>query len=255
MKLYIEQRGSGKELVLLHGWGLHGGLWGPFAEELATRFRITLVDLPGHGHSDTAGTISVDGMAMAVADCLRATITEPATVLGWSMGALVALQLAARFGTRFNRLVWIAGTPSFVARDTWPVGMVPATLEKFAEGLAQDYHGTLKRFVSLNLGQCADRQALKFMQQSLFDRGTPTHETLDQGLAILRHSDMRETLAASRLPLLLVQGTHDRLVHPGTVDAIRQLRSAASIVVPGAGHAPFLGATELVTQAIREFVS
>ena len=49
--LHVEVRGSGPDLVLLHGWALHGGMWGPWLDHLATHRRLHVIDLPGHGHS------------------------------------------------------------------------------------------------------------------------------------------------------------------------------------------------------------
>lgn len=254
MSLYIEKRGSGPELVLLHGWGLHGGLWGAFADELADRFSLSIVDLPGHGYSKIAGILTVDSMSQTIADSLKSNPARPATVLGWSMGALVALELANRHPDRFDRLIWIAGTPSFVRRADWNVGMQPETLAGFAEGLQQDYRATLKRFISLNSGQSGEREVLRLMQQRVFDRGEPSFDTLEQGLGILRDKDMRASLATSKQPLLLVQGAHDRLVHPHTVDAVKALRPAESLLLERAGHAPFLAEPDRVARAIREFV-
>lgn len=252
MSVYIEQRGSGPDLVMLHGWGLHGGLWGEFADALARDFTLHIVDLPGHGYSDVPERLTVSGMVDAVTD--RLELKADASVLGWSMGAFVALEMTVRYPDRFNRLAWIAGTPSFTQREGWPVGMAPATLQKFADGLKQDYRATLKRFISLNGGENGERLLLKAMQQQVFERGEPTVDTLDQGLEILRNTDMRDVLAASRIPLLMIQGTHDRLVHPDTVTAVGQLRPARSRLFERAGHAPFLAEPNRVAEALREFV-
>jgi pimeloyl-[acyl-carrier protein] methyl ester esterase len=252
MNIFVEQLGNGPPLVLLHGWGLHSGLWGPLVDELAEHFNVVLVDLPGHGYSDKPQTLTVDAMAQAVGVALE-TIRQPAIMLGWSMGAFVAFELARRFPGRFNRLVWITGTPSFVKRPGWDVGMEPQTLENFAEGLKQDYRTTLKRFISLNSGTGADRPLLKTMQQRAFERGEIDLSVLQQGLTILRDSDIRDTLAGSTMPMLLLQGSHDRLVHPDTVNAIGQIRDVESRMIDGAGHAPFLAAPAVVAQAIKEF--
>ena len=54
MTLYIESRGRGPDLVLLHGWGLHGGVFERVAANLEADFCLHLVDLPGHGASRDA---------------------------------------------------------------------------------------------------------------------------------------------------------------------------------------------------------
>jgi pimeloyl-[acyl-carrier protein] methyl ester esterase len=51
MSLHIESEGAGPDLVLLHGWAMHGGIWRDVREQLARHFRLHLVDLPGHGFS------------------------------------------------------------------------------------------------------------------------------------------------------------------------------------------------------------
>src|SRR5690606_2848134 len=53
MSAFVETHGAGPDLVLVHGWGLHGGLFGPLVPLLAERRRVHVVDLPGHGRSAT----------------------------------------------------------------------------------------------------------------------------------------------------------------------------------------------------------
>ncbi|PIQ13165.1 MAG: pimeloyl-[acyl-carrier protein] methyl ester esterase, partial [Hydrogenophilales bacterium CG18_big_fil_WC_8_21_14_2_50_58_12] len=47
MSMHIEIVGSGPYLALLHGWGMHGGVWDGVRDALAQRFRLHIVDLPG----------------------------------------------------------------------------------------------------------------------------------------------------------------------------------------------------------------
>jgi len=252
VSLYLEQKGDGTPLVLIHGWGLHGGLWGNLPDMLAEHFRVVLVDLPGHGYSDKLPELTVETMVQSVIGELN-QVLDGAVILGWSMGAFVAFELARRFPDTFNRLVWVAGTPSFIKRPGWSTGMEPQTLEQFAHGLEKDYRATLKRFISLNGGMGTDRTLLKTMQQQAFDRGQVDAASLDQGLRVLRDSDIRSDLAQSTMPMLLVQGSQDRLVHPGTVDAISGLRPVVARIIDGAGHAPFLSDPAPVMQAIQDF--
>ena len=56
-------------LVLLHGWAMHSGIWGPLVGRLARRFRVHAVDLPGHGHSALAAPFTLDSARAAVSSC------------------------------------------------------------------------------------------------------------------------------------------------------------------------------------------
>ena len=80
--MHIETLGHGPDLVLIHGWALHGGVFAPLAERLASRFRLHLVDLPGHGYSrDPAETLGPAGGASAIAS-RNSDAAGPANVFG-----------------------------------------------------------------------------------------------------------------------------------------------------------------------------
>ena len=80
---HVECAGHGPGLVLLHGWGLHGGIWKGLAAKLAEQFTVITVDLPGHGHS--RATVMPEQLA-AITDLVANLVDEPATWLGWSLG-------------------------------------------------------------------------------------------------------------------------------------------------------------------------
>ena len=65
MNLHVESSGRGESLVLLHGWGMHGGVWSDVAEKLAADFRVHSVDLPGYGRSAMIHLPPQEGMAIA----------------------------------------------------------------------------------------------------------------------------------------------------------------------------------------------
>jgi len=49
MNLHVEVTGQGEPLVMLHGWGMHGGIWSDTVAQLAHEYEVHNVDLPGHG--------------------------------------------------------------------------------------------------------------------------------------------------------------------------------------------------------------
>lgn len=253
--VHVEIRGdAGPDIVLLHGWALHGGMWGPWLDALASRARLHFVDLPGHGRSPwPEGATTLRDLAAAIAPHVPAG----AAVIGWSLGGLVALELARSRPADIAALVLLATTPCFLNRDDWSAGMNPAVLEGFAAGLQRDYRRTISNFLALQTwGDEHATQALRALRAGLDDHGEPDPRALAAGLQILRQADLRDQLASVAVPSLVIAGEFDRIT---PTDAGRELASrlpsARFLQVPKAGHAPFLSHPEAVTRAVTDFLS
>ena len=249
MMLWHEQQGSGPDLVLVHGWGLHGGIWGDLPARLAQHFRVTTLDLPGHGRSRTAGELlSLDTFTESVAGLCPA----PAIWLGWSLGGLIALNAALRHPQTVAKLVLVGTTPKFVQAPGWPHAMPTEVFADFARSLSQDYRATLLRFLSLQAGNNESARALlKQLRAEIFAQGEPQPEALAAGLTILEQTDLRARLAEIRVPTLVVHGSHDRLAPPAAGEYLSaQLSKARWLRVEGAGHAPFLSHAALLADAV-----
>jgi len=253
--LHVESTGAGAPLVLLHGWAMHSGLWGPLAATLAPRFRVHAVDLPGHGHSAPVTPCTLDTVTAAVAAALKAT-EGPLTVVGWSLGGTVALHWARIAPARIARLVLVATTPCFAARDDWPQAMAAQTLARFGDELAVSYRLTLQRFLSLQLAGSADgRAALATLRRELFARGEPAPSALAAALAVLGAADLRAALPAIAQPALVIAGERDTLTPAAAGMALAAaLPNARCVVIPGAGHVPFLSHPGEFARALDGFL-
>jgi len=240
MNLHVQGLGSGSDLVMLHGWGLHGGVFSPLAQQLASRYRISLIDMPGHGRSPPPQhTLDLAALTAAVA----AAAPSRAIWLGWSLGGLVATQLALTMPQRVEKLILVNSSPRFVTAEDWPWAMDPAVLAGFARALQEDYHDTLERFMSLQLaaGRTADRQILRQLRGMLAQFPMPAAQALHAGLVILGSADLRPLVPTLRPPTLFILGERDRLVPPGIGPLVKQLIPAARIdTIADAAHVPFL---------------
>ena len=248
--MHIETLGSGPDLVLIHGWALHGGVFAPLAERLAPHYRLHLVDLPGHGFSrDPDEPLELAAVASAIA-----ARVPPAVWLGWSLGGLFALRAAATLPT-VRGLAMIAATPRFVRAEDWPHAVEPEVFDRFGRELGEDYAGTLDRFIALDtLGSEHGRAELKTLRALLHARGEPDPAALRAGLALLDGSDLRRSLPGLRVPSLWLAGRRDRLVHPRGMEAAAALAPRSRFVeLAGAAHAPFLGHVEAVAAELAAF--
>jgi pimeloyl-[acyl-carrier protein] methyl ester esterase len=250
--LHIKVTGVGRDLVLLHGWGMHGGVWAGVVPTLAQQFRVHAIDLPGYGDSAAITPYSLDAIAQRLVDVLPAQFD----VCGWSLGGQLALTLAARYPARVQRLVTVGCNPCFVTRADWSHGVAPEVLQLFADSLAQDYAGTLKRFLALQVqGDATARAVLTQLRALLFARGQPSEAVLKAGLGILLNIDLRPLLGEIHQPTLVVHGAHDTLA-PLAAGAwlADYLPDARFHAVRGASHAPFLSHSADFTAALTDFL-
>lgn len=252
MSLHIEVVGRGPALVLIHGWALHGGVFAPLVERLAANFELHLVDLPGHGHSrDDTTPLRLPFVVNAIA-----AATPPAVWCGWSLGGLFALHAAATL-PKVRGLAMIAATPRFVRGEDWPHAVEPSVFAQFGQDLAQDYRGTLERFLALDaMGSEHARQELRSLRATLVERGEPAARALQEGLGLLESTDLRGALPQLPIPSLWLAGQRDRLVSARGMQAAAALapRSTVHVVAHG-GHAPFLGHTDEVATQLQHFVA
>jgi pimeloyl-[acyl-carrier protein] methyl ester esterase len=253
MSLFRETRGSGPDVALLHGWGLHGGIWQHVAEDLESRWRVHLVDLPGFGRSGwDKGCGDLEGVARRVAEHLP----HECRLVGWSLGGMVAIRIATLFPARVPALALVATTPRFTAHRTWPHGMEPAMLAGFATHLAKDWRKTVNDFLGLQVrGDEKQLETLRELKRIVFQHGEPNGAALQAGLEILRTADLRDELPRVRASTLVVAGQYDRLTPPGAAEALaRGIPGARHWLVPRAAHAPFLSHREEFAREIDAFL-
>lgn len=236
--LWWQTVGTGNcHLVLLHGWGLNAEVWNCINEELASHFTLHLVDLPGFGRSRGFGPMSLDEMAQQV----LAAAPQNAIWLGWSLGGLVASQIALSRPERVSALVTVASSPCFSAQDAWP-GIKPEVLAGFQQQLSEDFQRTVERFLALQtMGTETARQDARALKQTVLSLPMPDVAVLNGGLEILKTVDLREPLSALTMPHLRIYGYLDGLVPRKVVPLLDSLwPESESQVIAKAAHAPFI---------------
>ncbi|HEX5122803.1 MAG TPA: pimeloyl-ACP methyl ester esterase BioH, partial [Rhodanobacteraceae bacterium] len=242
--MHVETQGVGPNLVMIHGWAMHAGIFAGFARALAPHFRLHLVDLPGHGYSrDDAGSLDPAACARRIAENVPRAIW-----LGWSLGGLVAMRAALDEPDTIRGLVLISSSPRFVVGNDWTHGVAPSVFAEFGAGLADDYRVTIERFLALEaLGSDHARAELRSLKADVFAHGEPAMSALTEGLSVLDATDFRADLSSIRAPSLWIAGRRDRLVDP---DAMKwaAAQTGGRYVECNSGHAPFLGHAEALAE-------
>jgi pimeloyl-[acyl-carrier protein] methyl ester esterase len=225
-------------------------------EELRNRFRLIAVDLPGHGRSAwKAGQGTPAEQAWLIHSTL-ASVSNRYSLLGWSLGGQIALDLAAAMPGQIDRLVLVAATPRFMRSADWPYGMQPAVITKMATQLRQDYRRTVSDFLELQVrGSVEGSGVLAQLQHALLVHGQAQPEALEAGLNTLATSDLRPTLLHVRAPTLVIGGQNDRITAPAASRALAQaLPDARYVEMRRAAHAPFLSHREKFAALVDKFL-
>ena len=246
--IWWQTRGEGScHLVLLHGWGLNAEVWHCISEELSSHFTLHLIDLPGFGRSQGFGAMTLEEMA----DRVLGQAPENAIWLGWSLGGLVASQVALAHPGRVQALITVASSPCFSARDGWP-GIKPDVLAGFQQQLSEDFQRTVERFLALQtMGTETARQDARALKKTVLALPMPPVDVLNGGLEILKTVDLRESLTSLTVPFLRLYGYLDGLVPRKVVPLLDALwPESESLIFAKAAHAPFISHPDAFCQAL-----
>jgi pimeloyl-[acyl-carrier protein] methyl ester esterase len=252
MSLYVQVQGAGPDLVMIHGWGMHGGVWGPVIDALSACFKLHIVDLPGLGYSPSISPYTLDGLSDAIAQISP----EKVVVCGWSLGGQVALNWARRKPEQINKLVLVGATPKFVNAEDWAFGVESTVFREFAAQVQQDYRGTLSKFLALQAhGGDAAKETIRRLREHFFERGEPAAQDLQSGLDILLNSDLREALPRIQTPTRILHGDYDKLAPLKAGHWLAEHLPTADLqVCKGASHAPFLSHPTWFVEHLKEFL-
>lgn len=241
-------------LVLLHGWGMHSLVWDHIMPGLLACRPVIVIDLPGMGRSPLPGG---DYTLDFLVDQVLAVAPPNAVWLGWSLGGMVAARLAERFPQRVAGVITVATNPRFVIDHDWPHAVPETVLSHFRSLFAEDWQGTLIRFLAL---QCKDSVTMKddirLLKDIVFHHGLPATKALRCGLQILQEVDLRESYRQIQAPVLHILGERDNVVPVAVRDALQVLQPTARIaVIPEVAHLPFVSAPEAFLSAVQAFLA
>ena len=258
--LKITSRGQGLPLVLIHGWGLNSGVWQPLAEKLALNFKVITVDLPGYGLNvdNNISPYSLNNICEKIVDA----VGEPAVYLGWSLGGLVATEMAYNYQSSVLALITVASSPYFLEQKTtdeqlsWP-GIKPPLLNAFHHQLAKDTKKTIDGFLKIQaMGSPHIRQDLKEIKALIFQYEMPSRQTLDDSLSLLETVDLRLSIPSIKQPFLRLYGRLDSLVPKTLPNLVNKLVPNSDVhIFSQASHAPFISHADDFFEVLKQWLN
>ncbi len=242
---------SAEPLVLLHGWGFDSRSWEPLLPWLRQYSDVIALDLPGFGDSPSCTDFSLD----AVLDAIAQSLPVQAALVGWSLGGMLAVALAARHPERITRVVTLGSNLRFVADANWPEAMAPAVNRGFNSEFERAPAKGLKRFLGLIAHGDQRERALRTELAVAQPDSGQIRPQWTQALSLLSSLDNTRAFEQLRQPGLHLFAEHDALVPmaaAGQLPALNQRQRVS--VVAGAGHAMHWSEPERVGEAILHFL-
>lgn len=244
-------------LVLLHGWGINAAIWNALIPKLETEFELHIIELPGY----SASPIAQPEMSLAeITDNVLQQAPDQAIWVGWSLGGTIAINAALTHPERIRKLQLICTTPRFLACADWEHGVQKDAFEKLAMGFHGNYAKALQAFLRLQLFQTDRaqqrifRQIAKELTAQLIAHHTPSVATLQNGLAILANTDLRDQIPKLTIDTQIIAGKNDTLVPLGASHFLNEnLTSPHSLIEFDTGHLPFLESTKGYIEALKQF--
>ena len=252
--------GAGPPLVLVHGLGGSATNWCELAPLLGQRHRLVIPDLPGHGGSEPLAAVSgLQPYADRVAAVMAHEGIDRASVVGHSLGGMVALRLALRRPELVSALV-LAGAAGLSLGGVWLRNVLTAFTIVRPGRLAGRHRSLvarsprLRRFV-FGFVSVADPDGLTDTAVDGFLAGQVLHTDTASAWRALRDEDPREELAQVQCPALVLWGAEDaQLRLDDAFEYARRLRAPLRTIA-GCGHLLIGERPEACADAIESFLS
>lgn len=238
---YLERPGDGETVVLVHGFGANKDNWTRFVRYIPKEYRVIAFDMPGHGDSDKPldRTYTIDFMASSIDQAVQALGISRFHMAGNSMGGWISIFYAVRHPDKVMTLCLldnaglqnVSPEPSDLARalQKGQSPLTPTSEEEYDELLGYAFYK--KPFIPWPITSVlADRA----MAASEFNKKMWKEFTTQS-------TDIYPLLADLNVPVLVIWGDRDRILHVSTTELLKKsLRNPEIIIMKDCGHMPML---------------
>lgn len=240
-------------IVFIHGAGHDHSVWNFQARHFAHHgYSVVAPDLPSHGRSGGELLASIEAVANWIVSLLDEMRIPQASLVGHSMGSLVALQTAAQAPERIQRLVLVGSVAPMPVAS--PLLEAARTDRDLAHSMINQWSYTPASQIgaSASPGMCltnVNRSIMEHQAEGVLASDLAACDAYVQGL---------DAAARVRCPTAMICGERDQMTPMRAAGALREALSTAArtriITIPGSGHAMMAEAPEILTDSIRGFL-
>lgn len=259
--MHVAETGTGRPLIFLHGWSSHGDYFGPQAAALARDYRLIMPDLPGHRRSPaTPNVLSIASLAAELRILITTRGLEKPVLIGWSMGAMVALDYIAQFGSDdLAGLVIEDMTVKITNESGWRFGIrngFDAAQSTAAVAAMR------KDWADYSQNAMPKLFARSYMPEAGLGDWISAEIARNDGAAMaalwqsMAEQDYRALLPTLALPVLILHGGESQLYEPAVSQWMAaNIPGARRCCFDNAGHSPHLEVPKAYNQALVDFIT
>lgn len=262
--LYVKDWGSGRPVVLIHGWPLSADMWDAQSMALADAgFRVIAYDRRGFGRSGQPWDgYNYDTLADDLADVMEATgATENVTLVGFSMGGGEVARYMSRHGGKgvISAALVSSVVPYMLQTPDNPDGVPQSTFDQIADGIKSDRaHFFRRTFLPQFFGvgyltSPVSDEVLDMTTATALIAGLKPTLAAAQAFAT---TDFRPDLPSFRVPTLVIHGTGDQTVPIDTSGrkAAAGIAGAQFVEYDGAPHGLNVTESDRLTKDLLTFL-
>ena len=250
-----------KHLVMLHGFGCDSRVFASIGTKLSKDLDVLMVDIPGHGQTKEEFK-DFSFSAYTILYALDNYLKEPYSLLGWSMGGQIALEMYKQKSAHkcgdpecrhdlIESLILVSSTPKFVASDDFPVGMNKAVFSKFKKGINEHSDVSIDEFYKLIFSRNEDGG--KYIDD--LKKQTPSQKTLSDCMKSFEKFDERNILPKITVPTLIMTGDSDGVIDPkASMFMSQEINNSSLKIFKGAGHVPHLTREAEIIDELAKFL-
>ncbi len=245
-------------IILLHGWGFSSAVWRPLIQALHAEGceAVYPIDLPGFGTAFYEPCASLE----KVLDSIVEQLPEKSVLCGWSLGGMLAVQIASRHPEKIAAIITIGSNLHFTNKNAtkngnWP-GMPAEDYQQFCQRFSNQPEKTWQRFLALQTRGDNDAVRATATLELIADYSAIQPDTAEKMLALLGEIDNRAAFGALSMPGLHLLAENDAITPAAIAPLLETINSKQQIkILSGSGHAIPVSRAAQLAEFITDFLA
>lgn len=249
--IHYKVNGKGKAVVLLHGFLESTDMWEDYAKELTNKYKVILIDLPGHGQSGFfSNETTIDRMALMVKALIDHLGLLKIQMVGHSMGGYVSLAFAVLFPEKLESFTLLHSTAYADSEE------VMAKRDLAVEMLKSHPKLYIKKTIT-GLFRAETRKNFKFDLERLIKSALKVNpKGYIRAVESMKNRPDRTLLLQSDIPICFIAGKYDPVIsEDSSKTQIESLKNGSGMFLKHAGHMGFIEEKETGFQLMAQFLN